>query len=76
MVNYENILFPNSWFLLTSANLSKAAWGALQKNNTQLMIRSYEVYKNHKMPTRHFSIIGLILWASAVNFYPALQRLH
>ena len=31
------------WFLLTSANLSKAAWGALQKNNSQLMIRSYEV---------------------------------
>ncbi|XP_078157113.1 tyrosyl-DNA phosphodiesterase-like protein isoform X4 [Carex rostrata] len=32
-----------AWFLLTSANLSKAAWGALQKNNTQLMIRSYEL---------------------------------
>uniref|UniRef100_A0A0D9WZP9 Uncharacterized protein n=1 Tax=Leersia perrieri TaxID=77586 RepID=A0A0D9WZP9_9ORYZ len=31
------------WFLLTSSNLSKAAWGALQKNNTQLMIRSYEL---------------------------------
>ncbi|CAL0332101.1 unnamed protein product [Lupinus luteus] len=32
-----------AWFLLTSANLSKAAWGTLQKNNTQLMIRSYEL---------------------------------
>ncbi|XAR53762.1 Phosphodiesterase I [Bertholletia excelsa] len=32
-----------AWLLLTSANLSKAAWGALQKNNTQLMIRSYEL---------------------------------
>ncbi|KAF3779977.1 Tyrosyl-DNA phosphodiesterase 1 [Nymphaea thermarum] len=31
-----------AWFLLTSANLSKAAWGALQKNGSQLMIRSYE----------------------------------
>ncbi|KAJ7560336.1 hypothetical protein O6H91_04G125000 [Diphasiastrum complanatum] len=31
------------WFLLTSANLSKAAWGALQKNGSQLMIRSYEL---------------------------------
>lgn len=31
------------WFLLTSANLSKAAWGTLQKNNSQLMIRSYEL---------------------------------
>ncbi|XP_050367388.1 tyrosyl-DNA phosphodiesterase 1 [Argentina anserina] len=32
-----------AWFLLTSANLSKAAWGALQKNNSQFMIRSYEL---------------------------------
>ncbi|ONM57960.1 Tyrosyl-DNA phosphodiesterase 1 [Zea mays] len=36
-------LYSLQWFLLTSANLSKAAWGALQKNNTQLMIRSYEL---------------------------------
>ncbi len=28
---------------LTSANLSKAAWGALQKGNTQLMIRNFEI---------------------------------
>ncbi|XP_005992768.1 tyrosyl-DNA phosphodiesterase 1 [Latimeria chalumnae] len=32
-----------AWFLVTSANLSKAAWGALEKNNSQLMIRSYEL---------------------------------
>jgi tyrosyl-DNA phosphodiesterase-1 len=32
-----------AWFLLTSSNLSKAAWGALQKNGSQLMIRSYEL---------------------------------
>uniref|UniRef100_A0AAR2L1U5 Tyrosyl-DNA phosphodiesterase 1 n=1 Tax=Pygocentrus nattereri TaxID=42514 RepID=A0AAR2L1U5_PYGNA len=32
-----------AWFLVTSANLSKAAWGALEKNNTQMMIRSYEL---------------------------------
>ncbi|KAI8053022.1 tyrosyl-DNA phosphodiesterase I [Syncephalis plumigaleata] len=31
------------WFLLTSANLSKAAWGQLQKKYSQLMIRSYEL---------------------------------
>jgi tyrosyl-DNA phosphodiesterase-1 len=31
-----------AWVILSSANLSKAAWGALQKNNTQLMIRHYE----------------------------------
>ncbi|XP_029453634.1 tyrosyl-DNA phosphodiesterase 1 isoform X2 [Rhinatrema bivittatum] len=32
-----------AWFLVTSANLSKAAWGSLEKNGTQLMIRSYEL---------------------------------
>eukprot|EP01083_Nonionella_stella_P060969 158984_1 len=32
-----------AWFLLTSANCSKAAWGALQKKGSQLMIRSYEL---------------------------------
>lgn len=31
------------WFLLTSANLSKAAWGAYEKNYSQLMVRSYEL---------------------------------
>lgn len=31
------------WLLVTSANLSKAAWGDLQKNKTQLMVRSYEL---------------------------------
>ncbi|KAJ0408287.1 hypothetical protein ATCC90586_008237 [Pythium insidiosum] len=31
------------WALLSSSNLSKAAWGALQKNGSQLMIRSYEL---------------------------------
>ncbi|KAI9106231.1 tyrosyl-DNA phosphodiesterase 1-like protein [Phlyctochytrium arcticum] len=31
------------WFVLTSANLSKAAWGASEKNGKQLMIRSYEL---------------------------------
>ena len=28
---------------ICSANLSKAAWGALEKQNSQLMIRSYEI---------------------------------
>lgn len=32
-----------AWVCLTSANLSKAAWGALQKGNTQLMIRNFEI---------------------------------
>ncbi|KAJ3286290.1 hypothetical protein HK104_009113 [Borealophlyctis nickersoniae] len=32
-----------AWFLLSSANLSKAAWGSLEKKGTQLMVRSYEL---------------------------------
>lgn len=32
-----------AWFLLTSANMSKAAWGSLEKNGSQLFIRSYEL---------------------------------
>ncbi|XP_003390083.1 PREDICTED: tyrosyl-DNA phosphodiesterase 1-like [Amphimedon queenslandica] len=32
-----------AWFLLTSANLSKAAWGGFEKKGTQLRIRSYEI---------------------------------
>ncbi|KHN78423.1 putative tyrosyl-DNA phosphodiesterase [Toxocara canis] len=32
-----------SWLLITSANLSKAAWGELQKKESQLAIRSYEL---------------------------------
>ncbi|GMS96156.1 hypothetical protein PENTCL1PPCAC_18331 [Pristionchus entomophagus] len=31
------------WQIVTSANLSKAAWGTLQKNGGQLMIRSFEI---------------------------------
>ncbi|KAG8342557.1 putative tyrosyl-DNA Phosphodiesterase (Tdp1) [Trypanosoma vivax] len=31
------------WFLLTSANLSRAAWGEWQRNGSQLAIRSYEL---------------------------------
>ena len=32
-----------SWFLLTSANLSKGAWGCLEKNGSQLAMLSYEL---------------------------------
>ncbi|XP_062379558.1 tyrosyl-DNA phosphodiesterase 1 [Sardina pilchardus] len=32
-----------AWFLVTSSNLSKAAWGGMEKNNTQVMVRSYEL---------------------------------
>lgn len=41
------LLSPDSknaaWFMVTSANMSKAAWGTLEKNGNQLMIRSYEI---------------------------------
>eukprot|EP00798_Chlamydomonas_sp_ICE-L_P020433 gene20433-27221_t len=32
-----------AWVIVSSHNLSKAAWGQLQKKNTQLMVRSYEL---------------------------------
>ena len=32
-----------AWLVLTSANLSKAAWGNLEKNKSQLAIRSFEL---------------------------------
>lgn len=31
------------WLCLTSANMSQAAWGTLQKKDTQLMIRHFEI---------------------------------
>lgn len=36
-----------AWVLTTSANLSGAAWGQLQKQATQLQIRSYEMVSLH-----------------------------
>ena len=32
-----------SWFLLTSANLSQAAWGAVQSSGSTLYVKSYEL---------------------------------
>ena len=31
------------WFLLTSANCSKAAWGVFEKKNSQIYMKSYEL---------------------------------
>ena len=31
------------WFLLTSANLSQAAWGVAEKGGTQLYVKSFEI---------------------------------
>lgn len=55
------------WYLVASHNLSKAAWGALQKNGQQLMIRSYELgvlcvpsleAKHRQHPHRGFCCTG------------------
>ncbi|XP_072032076.1 tyrosyl-DNA phosphodiesterase 1-like [Amphiura filiformis] len=50
------------WFLVTSSNLSKAAWGALEKNASQLMIRSYEIgvlfLPQHFEPESKFFAVG------------------
>jgi hypothetical protein len=35
--------FELDWFLLTSSNVSQAAWGVLQSGNTSLYIKSYEI---------------------------------
>jgi tyrosyl-DNA phosphodiesterase-1 len=39
----EGIGVDLDWFLLTSKNLSQAAWGVLQTNKTKLYIKSYEI---------------------------------
>ncbi|RNA20174.1 tyrosyl-DNA phosphodiesterase 1 [Brachionus plicatilis] len=40
---YSNDFKKLYWFLLTSANLSKAAWGSFEKNESQYHILSYEI---------------------------------
>lgn len=52
-----------AWFLMTSANLSKAAWGTLEKNGQQLMIRSYEIGvlflpKDQDPDSKYFQVKG------------------
>ncbi|VDO83333.1 unnamed protein product [Soboliphyme baturini] len=42
-LRYNPLCTRVAWMLLTSANLSKAAWGVFEKNGSQLMIRSYEL---------------------------------
>ena len=49
------------WFLLTSSNLSQAAWGVLEKDGTQLFLKSFElgvlfVPQRVKTPFRVFSL--------------------
>lgn len=48
---------------MTSANLSKAAWGTLEKNGQQLMIRSYEIGvlflpKDQDPDSKYFQVKG------------------
>ena len=40
---YSNDFSKLYWFLLTSSNLSKAAWGKYEKNETQIHVMSYEI---------------------------------
>eukprot|EP01135_Chromosphaera_perkinsii_P005875 Nk52_evm8s370 gene=Nk52_evmTU8s370 len=42
-LSYQEQSKSLNWAVLTSANLSKAAWGAQVKNGTKLMVNSYEM---------------------------------
>lgn len=61
--------------ILTSANLSKAAWGSFQKNETQLMIRSYELgvmfvprdISNKTQVSRQLTVVGSNATAQALS---------
>ncbi|CCI44384.1 unnamed protein product [Albugo candida] len=54
------------WALLSSANLSSAAWGSYQKKKNQFMIRSFElgvlfhpkIYRNDHLCTDHLVAVG------------------
>ena len=39
---YNPVSKEFAWVAITSSNLSQAAWGALQSNDSQLFVRSYE----------------------------------
>lgn len=43
MSNSKDFEIHLEWFLLTSANLSQAAWGVSEKNDSQLYIKSFEI---------------------------------
>lgn len=57
-----------AWHLLTSANLSRAAWGDYQKNRTQIYIKSFELGV----------LICPSLWDDNVDLVPDndLDRVH
>uniref|UniRef100_A0A6J0UYD1 Tyrosyl-DNA phosphodiesterase 1 isoform X1 n=1 Tax=Pogona vitticeps TaxID=103695 RepID=A0A6J0UYD1_9SAUR len=64
-----------AWFLVTSANLSKAAWGAFEKNGSQLMIRSYELGvlflpSEFGLDTGYFQVKENMLSDSSVLSFP------
>lgn len=40
---FDNKSKEADWVMVTSANLSRAAWGDVQKKGAQLMVRSYEL---------------------------------
>jgi len=72
------------WFILTSANLSKAAWGKLNKNQDRLTIMSWEAgilfipqlfvtLNSLKLPPRH-TLLSSFYRVSATDFQ--FQRLN
>lgn len=63
-----------AWCYVGSHNLSKAAWGALQKSSTQLMIRSFEMGVL-LLPSRPDSFLRVMNWSDSSQI-PALGNVH
>eukprot|EP01039_Chlorochromonas_danica_P002227 gene2227-2432_t len=67
----EDQVVDLAWFLLTSSNMSQAAFGVFQTNDSQLYIKSYEIgvlFLSNKIKTAcrrfsctpHHSVLGII----------------
>ena len=64
---------PHLHLIIFSANLSKAAWGTLEKNGQQLMIRSYEIGVLFLPKDQVFCfVISLVIfsWTNERKFFP------
>ena len=76
-----------AWLIISSHNLSKAAWGALQKNDTQLMVRSFELgvlllprldadFRKHRHRSFQAGPIGTALGQISPTLSPDAARQH
>ena len=66
------------WFLLTSSNLSRAAWGDEQKKASQLMVRSYELgvlYTGANVNANKAASHTITPWAIGSGYGPAGKRI-